>query len=94
MNQYEIFTTEGALNTKSTAIDILLGYPNAATKTDRYRDVLKHDILSSWAGVVDQNLVDACASMTPTDRLQYYDDTDLKDRQYLIDNGWFPPFTE
>ena len=94
MNQYEIFTTESDLNNKSTAIDVLLGYPNVTTETERYRIGFKHHTENLWVGVVDKMLVNACSSMTPTDRLIYYDDSDLKDSQYLIDNGWFPPFTE
>ena len=47
MNQYEIFTTESDLNNKSTAIDVLLGYPNVTTETERYR------VVSTIHGVIE-----------------------------------------
>ena len=91
MNQYEIFNSESDLNTKSVAIDVLLGYPNLETKTLKYRNTFKHKNQTLWAGVVDQTLVDVCQSMTSEECVTYYDNTDLKDHKYLKDNGWFPP---
>lgn len=91
-NQYEIFGTEEAGNTKTSAIDTLLGYPNSPTKTDNYRGLIKKYNVSSWVGDVDQRLINACASMTPSDRLLHYQDSDLKDYQWMVDNGWFPPY--
>ena len=91
-NQYEIFSTETAGNTKTSAINTLFGYPNSVTKTDNYRKLIKKYNVSSWAGPVDQRLIDACAEMTPGARLLYYDYSDLKSEQYLIDNNWYAPY--
>lgn len=91
MTQYEIFTLEADGITKNGNIDTLFGYPNATTKTDQYRILIKKYDENLWAGVVDTTLTDACSAMTPTDRANYYDDSDLKNDQYLIVNNWFPP---
>ena len=91
MVQYEIFTVESDGTTKNAAIDTLFGYPNAETKTDRYRVLIKKYNANLWAGIVNTNLTDACSQMSPADRAQYYNDSDLKNDQYLIDNGWFAP---
>jgi len=92
VKKFEIFSTEVDLNTKSSAIDVLLGYPNTPNKTTMYRCGLEKYQSTDWVGCVDDNLVDACASMTPAQRLQYYDDSDLKTPQWLVDNNWYPPY--
>ena len=91
MTQYEIFTVEADGITKNDSIDSLFGYPNVGTKTDRYRILIKKYDEDLWAGIVNTNLTDACSEMTPAERAVYYDDSDLKNDQYLIDNNWFPP---
>ncbi len=88
---YEIFTVEDNWKDKSDAIDGLFGYPDASKGTICYREKIKSYSEEKWAGAVDQTLVDACASMTPTERAVFYDDSDLKDAAYLDANGWFPP---
>lgn len=88
MVQYEIFTVEADGIAKNSAIDTLFGYPNPATKTDRYRILIKKYDANLWAGIVNTKLTDACSSMTPAERAVYYDDSDLKNDQYLINNGW------
>ena len=88
---FEIFTTESALNTKSTAIDTLFGYPNAETKTTMYRCGIEKYEGTDWAGCVDDVLVAACSEMTAEQRAVYYDDSDLKSYQWLVDNDWFEP---
>ena len=90
MIQYEIFTVEADGIDKNDAINTLFGYPNVATKTDKYRDLIKKYNETLWAGVINSALTDICSQMTPTDRANYYDDSDLKNDQYLTDNNWFP----
>lgn len=89
MEKFEIFTVEQDGLTKNSSINTLLGYPDEETKTERYRELIKKYNQSEWAGVVDDDLVNACASMTPSERAVYYDDSDLKTYQWLIDNNWF-----
>lgn len=90
---YEIFNNNTELEIKNHAIDQLLGYPDIETETYRYRpyDKIQKYEGTQWAGIVDNNLINACAEMTPEERLQYYDDSDLKSPQWLKDNNWFPP---
>ena len=85
---YQIFNTEVEFDTHETSINTLLGIPSLGCTT--YREKIKHYTLNQWAGTVTHLLVDACASMTPEERLVYYDDANLKTPQYLNDNGWFP----
>lgn len=89
MLKYEIFTDLIVLNTKTAWIDLLYGYPNVETKTTTYRNAIKHKDEDLWAGAVDEKLINACSGMSAEDRLQYYDDSDLKDNQYFLDNNWF-----
>jgi hypothetical protein len=89
MDQFEIFTVEAEGDIKSAAIDELLGYPNVNTQTDTYRCLLKHVSQDLWAGVVDDVLVEACGSMSDVERAQYYNDSDLKDSDYLEQNNWY-----
>ena len=96
MVQYEIFTIEINGIAKNDAIDSLFEYPNPATETDRYRGTSDDPLIKKydanlWAGIVNTHLTDACASMTPAERAIYYNDSDLKNDQYLIDNGWYAP---
>ena len=88
-NKYEIFTVQTDGGSKNTAIDTLLSYPNSSTKTDRYRVLVKHKDQSLWAGVVNDELTNACSEMTAAQRGAYYDDSDLKTPTYLNDNNWF-----
>ncbi len=88
---FEIFTTQSALDTKTSAINTLLNYPDVPSKTDTYREGFQKYQGTDWAGVVDDKLVTACASMTPSERAQYYDDSDLKTYQWLVDNNWYDP---
>ena len=85
---YQIFNTEVEFDTHETSINTLLNIPQLGCTT--YREKIKHLTLNEWAGTVTQLLVDACASMTPSERLVYYDENNLVTGQYLDDNGWFP----
>lgn len=89
MKQWEIFTVEADAITKSDAIDGLFGYPNS--DAEYYRILIKKYDENLWAGIVDTALIDACSAMTPAERAVYYDDSDLKDGQYLNDNNWYAP---
>ena len=80
------FTTDGF--DKSNAINTLLGYTDP--NTEYYRILIKKFDENLWAGIVDTVLIHACAAMTPTQRAVYYDDSDLKDGQYLNDNNSRP----
>lgn len=85
---YEIFQNKAALLSKNNAINNLLGYPNLETKTENYRrdDRYEHPTSGEWAGAVTDELISA---MTPQEKLSYYDDSDLKTWEWLIENGWF-----
>ena len=85
---YQIFNTESDFDTHEISINTLLVIPQLGCTT--YREKIKHLTLNQWAGTVTQILVDACAAMTPAERLVYYDDNDLKTPAYLDSNGWFP----
>jgi hypothetical protein len=89
MNKYEIFTSLEDIEIKDNAINQLLGYPNPETHTTQYRLPFKHDTEDLWAGVVDDELVNACSTMTEEERGQYYDADNLVDRAYLEANHWF-----
>lgn len=93
---YEIFAIKSEGETKNDAIDNLLGYPKPKYLTYDYRKddegYFKHYTEELWAGIVEDELTDACDGMTHEQKLPYYNDSDLKDGQYLIDNGWYPPF--
>jgi len=88
---YQIFSTEAEFDTKEMAICALLSIPNISTKTTGYREKIKHYSQELWCGTVEDTLVQACANMTPSERLVYYDPENLVSIQYLTDNGWFPP---
>ena len=88
-NLYEIFRAEEEGLTKNAAIDTLFGYPNLKTKTERYRILIKHPDENLWAGIIDDDLINACSKMTTEQQVVYYDNSDLKDHQYLQDNDWF-----
>lgn len=90
MVQYEIFTIKNNGDTKSAAIDDLMGYPTPNGKTERYRDLIKHNTQDLWAGIITDKLVHICSSMTSEQRAFMYDELDLKDTEYLKDNNWFP----
>jgi len=89
--KFEIFEIESELITKSTAIDMLFVYPNAETKTERYREAIKKYDADEWAATVGSDLEEACSDMSESQRLEYYDPSDLKSRQWLVDNEWFSP---
>jgi hypothetical protein len=88
-NKYEIFTSLEDIQIKNSAIDLLRGYPNHVTHTLRYRQPFKHPTEDLWAGIVDDELVGACASMSDQECSQYYDRSNLVDYDYLKANGWF-----
>ena len=88
---FEIFVDQTSLDIKTSLIDGLLSYPDVPVKTDLYRVGMQKYEGTEWSGTVDQNLVDACAGMTPEQRAIYYDDSDLKSYQWLVDNDWFAP---
>lgn len=90
---FEIFTDYSLLEQKNANINKLLGYPNFVTDTYEYRKSRKKYNANVWAAIVGEELVNACKNMTPAERSNYYDEENLKDFEYLIDNGWFPqPF--
>jgi hypothetical protein len=87
--RYEIFNGGYEVGLEKTArINALLGYPKG--KTLRYRNIFPDDLGVVWAGGVDKILVDACANMTPEERILYYDDSDLKTYQFMEDAGFDP----
>ena len=69
---FQIFATQAELDTKDTAIDGLCEYPNAAIKTDTYRNGFQKYQGTDWAGAVNDGLVTACSEMTPEQRLVYF----------------------
>lgn len=91
---YEIFETEKEGDTKTDNINTLLGYPRTKTDTDTYRVLLKKYEADEWAGVVTNELVNACEGMSYDKKLQYYDEKNLKSIQWLIDDKWFKPMGE
>lgn len=91
-HEFEIFLTQELMDTKTVAIDGLLKYPNVAVKTTAYRAGMKKYQGTDWAATIDHKLVEECEGMTPEERLVYYDDSDLKSYQWLVDNNWFEPY--
>ncbi len=89
---YEIFTAEADGDTKNGVIDTTFGLPNTSIKTTFFRKLFKHKDQDLWAGLVDDEVTNACSSMTPEDRALNYDDSDLKTYQNLVDDGWFEPY--
>jgi hypothetical protein len=85
---WQIFDTLAEIEEKNNNINVLFGYPNPETKTERYRESIKHPTLDLWRGCVEDNLIEKCASMTAEEKLNYYDSSDLKDQQWLEENGW------
>jgi len=84
----EIFVLEADGLAKNTSINTLLGYPNLETKTMRYRNLIKHKDQALWAGAINDELINACEGMGASEKANYYNDSDLKDYQYLLDNNW------
>ncbi len=89
---FEIFSTEIEMKTKDSSINTLLGYPKNKDKMDVYRVGFQKYQGTDWAACVDDELINACSGMTPEQRAQYYDDSDLKSYQWLIDNNWYAPY--
>lgn len=89
--EFEIFDIENDGNVKTNNINTLLGYPNVTTGTTSYRTLIKKYNADQWAGAVTDELVNACSDMSYEEKLQYYDDSDLKSMQWLNDNDWFEP---
>jgi hypothetical protein len=87
--KFEISLIQSDLINKCANIDVLFGYPNLETKTECYREIIKKYDSEEWAGVVGSDLENACSEMSESERLEYYDPSDLKSRQWLVDNGWF-----
>lgn len=86
---FEIFDNLESINTHDSSINNLFGYPNAETKTVTYRKPYKHPVEDLWRGTIKDDLVEACGNMTPEERANYYDPSELVTYQYLLDNGWF-----
>ena len=64
-------------------------------------DIDFQEVVTNLAGWVHENsdpieAINAFTAnikgMTPEERLQYYDDNDLKTPQWLIDNNWYAPY--
>ena len=90
MVEYEIFTTIEAANAKNTAIDtVLYNYPNTQKATTAYRDLIKKYDENLWAGMVGDDLKNACSTMPPAEKIDYFDEPNLVPFQELIDGGWF-----
>lgn len=87
--KWQIFNSLEEIQIKNSNIDSLLGYPNEETKTETYRDTIKHPTEDLWRGGVGNDLIEACLGMTSEERLNYYDGPNLKDYSYLENNGWF-----
>jgi hypothetical protein len=85
---YQIFPDLSAITIINDNIDALLGYPNGAV---RYRNNIVHPGVSDTrvAGVVESELIDACASMTALERLNYYDEDSLVLIDILEEEGFF-----
>ena len=86
---FQIFLTQAEMDEKTDNINVLLGYPNAQTKTETYRDGDQKYEGTSWAAAVNNDLIEACAAMTSQQRADYYDDSDLKTPQWLENNNWW-----
>ncbi len=93
---YEIFQSHEPLLAKNRKIDVILGYPDGAIKTYRYRadDQLKKYEGTDWAAIVGEDLIAACNDMSEEERLIYFNPVDLRTKEYLEEHGWFPPFTD
>lgn len=101
---FEIYTDLSKEQLMETDIDVLFQYPKGSISgkgkslpnilTERYRRPFKHPTKDLWAAPVDDVLVDKCKDMTEAERDKYYLTVDLKDFQYLVDNGWFPDIEE
>lgn len=85
MSDYQIFNNVSDADTANLAIDTLFGYPNGASF---YRKNLLHPSDDRVACIIGYKLVDKCATMTSEDRLEYYDENNLVDTDYLISEGW------
>jgi len=86
---YQIFLLEQEWDDHETRIKTLLNIPQRGCCG--YREKLKSYTEEKWCGTVTQMLVDVCASMSPAERLLYYDENNLVTPEYLNENGWFPP---
>ena len=85
---YEVFGTEDEWNTHESSIKTLLGVP--CRGTTGYRDKISHPTSGEYAGTVESKLVDATASLSDADCVQYYDRNNLVAGQNLTDDGWWP----
>ena len=87
---FEVFLTEEAYDTKTAAIETLLGIPNP-TNTE-YRIKIKHNTLPKWCGGLNQELVDATEELSDDDCLQYYDRNSVVTSATLVAGGWYPAY--
>lgn len=86
---YETFLTEADYDTKTGAIETLLNSIDDDTTGYRYK--MKHNAENKWFGTVTQKLVNATASLSDADCLQYYDRNTLVTVETLKTDGWLPP---
>lgn len=86
---YEIFTSLAVFDAKTAKINELYGYPNTETKTETYRQAIKHKDQDLWAGGISLSLQSLCSYMLIEEKALYYNDSDLKDYRELVDSNWF-----
>jgi len=86
---YEIFIMQEDMIEKNNAINTLLGYPKNGTENYRPNNRFEHPITHKFAGGINSELTNACSKMTSEEKATYYDDSDLKSWEWLIENGWF-----
>ena len=89
---FQIFADTALIDTCTTSINTLMGYPNGAT-TYRLNVFPLDPEDTRVAGAVDSILVAACVNMTPEERALYYDDTPgvLLTKEEMIAAGWDIP---
>ena len=85
---YEVLTNTEEANIKSNKIDTLLGYPNGYG-TANYREIFPHPIDDRVVAIVDERLIEACEDMSDEERLQYYNQANLKTLEEVNKMGWF-----
>lgn len=92
---FQIFSNATEMDKTNKSINELLGYLNP--EKNRYRPdsnmegITKHYEKDLWAAVVSDELTEACTKMAPAEKLKYYDDSDLKTYQWLVENNWYKP---
>ena len=86
MIKFQIFATAALADVKNANINALLGFPNGAIE---YRTNIPHLSDDRVAVGVGVGLQVSCGSMTAEERLEYYDENNLVDVEYLAAEGWF-----